>query len=77
MQIFYLVIILLIIKEGLKNLNFINNNFIPLYLIIISFLINIIFYGISSKTLFESLVSVSFVSLLTEIYKNIMDNFRN
>ena len=74
MQIFYLTIILLIIKEGLKNLEFINNKFILLYLIIISFLINFIFYGISFETIFESIISVSFVVLLCEIY-NIFKGF--
>ena len=69
MQIFYLTIILLVIKEGLKNLEFINNELILLYLMIISFLINFIFYGISIKTIFESIISVSLVVLLCEFYR--------
>lgn len=69
MQIFYLTIILLIIKYGLKNLEFIEHKYILLYLIIISFLVNFIFYGISLSTIFESLVSVSFVVFIEEIYK--------
>jgi len=76
MQIFYLTIILLIIKEGLKNLEFVNNKFILLYLIIISLFINFIFYGISLKTIFESIVSVSFMVFLCEIYKIFKDVFR-
>jgi len=76
MQIFYLTIILLIIKEGLKNLEFVNNKFILLYLIIISLFINFIFYGISLKTIFESIVSVSFMVFLCEIYRIFRDNFR-
>ena len=69
MQIFYLTIILLIIKYGLKNLEFIEHKYILLYLIIISFLVNFIFYGISLPTIFESIVSVSFVVFIEEIYK--------
>lgn len=76
MQIFYLTIILLIIKEGLKNLEFINNKFILLYLTLISLIINFIFYGISLKTIFESIISVSFVLFLEEIYRIIRDIFR-
>lgn len=76
MQIFYLTIILLIIKEGLKNLEFINNKFILLYLIIIGLLINFIFYGISLKTIFESLISVSFTVFIKEIYDIFKDIFR-
>ena len=76
MQIFYLTIILLVIKEGLKNLEFIDSEFILLYLIVISLLINFIFYGISLSTIFESIISVSFVVLLEEIYKIIKDIFR-
>lgn len=76
MQLFYLTVILLIIKEGLKNLEFINNKFILLYLMIISLLINFIFYGISFETMFESIVSVSFVILLCEIYNIFKGIFR-
>lgn len=75
MQIFYLTIILLVIKEGLKNLEFINNKFILLYLIVISLLINFIFYGISLTTIFESIISVSFTILLQEIYEMVKDIF--
>lgn len=76
MQIFYLTIILLVIKEGLKNLEFVNNKFIILYLIVISLLINFIFYGISLSTIFESIISVSFVVFIQEIYIIIKDIFR-
>jgi len=76
MQIFYLTIILLVIKEGLKNLEFINNELILLYLMIISFFINFIFYGISIKTIFESIISVSLVVLLCEIYRILKGIFR-
>mgnify|MGYP003298730077 CR=1 FL=1 len=73
-QILYLTIILLVIKEGLKNLEFINNRYIIFYLIIISLLINFIFYGISIKTFIEALISVSFVTLICEIYRTIKYN---
>lgn len=76
MQMFYLTVILLVIKEGLKNLEFVNDKFILLYLIVISLLINFIFYGISLSTVFESIISVSFVTLIHEIYKIIKDIFR-
>ena len=76
MQIFYLIIILLVIKEGLKNLEYIDNRFILFYLMIISFLINFIFYGISLKTIFESIISVSFTVLLQEIYNILKEFFR-
>ena len=76
MQIFYLTIILLVIEEGLKNLEFVNNKFILLYLLVISLLINFIFYGISLSTIFESIISVSFVVFIHEIYIIIKDIFR-
>ena len=38
-------------------------------LIIISFLVNFIFYGISLSTVFESIISVSFVVFIEEIYE--------
>ena len=69
MQIFYLTIILLIIKDGLKHLEYINNKFITIYLIVISLLVNFIFYGVSLGTIFESIVSVSFVTLICDIYE--------
>ena len=70
-QILYLMVILFVIKEGLKNLEFINNKFIIFFLMGISIVINFIFYGISIKTLFESLISVSFVSLVCDMYSAI------
>ena len=76
MQIFYLTVILLVIKEGLKNLEFVNNKFVIVYLIVISLLVNFIFYGISLKTIFESIISVSFTVLIEEIYKIFKDIFR-
>ena len=76
MQIFYLTIILLVIKVGLKILEFIDSELILLYLMIISFLINFIFYGISIKTIFESIISVSLVVLLCEFYRIFKGIFR-
>ena len=47
MQLFYLVVILIIMKEALKKMNYINNKYILIYLFIISLLLNIIFHGLS------------------------------
>ena len=75
MELFYLTIMLLVISYGIKNLEFIDNRFILLYLLIISVLVNYIFNGISICTLFESIVSVSFAVLIQEIYKIIKKIF--
>ena len=74
-ELFYLTIMLLVISYGIKNLEFIDNRFILLYLLIISVLVNFIFNGISTCTLFESIVSVSLVVLIQEIYKKIKKIF--
>lgn len=75
MELFYLTIMLLVISYGIKNLEFIDNRFILFYLLIISALVNFIFNGISFCTLFESVVSVSLVLLIREIYKIIKKIF--
>ena len=75
MELFYLTIMLLVISYGIKNLEFIDNRFILFYLLIISALINFIFNGISFCTFFESIVSVSLVLLIREIYKMIKKIF--
>lgn len=75
MELFYLTIMLLVISYGIKNLEFIDNRFILFYLLIISTLVNFIFKGISICTLFESVVSVSLVLLIREIYKIIKKIF--
>lgn len=69
MELFYLTIMLLVISYGIKNLEFIDNKFILFYLLTISILVNFIFNGISFCTLFESIVSVSLVLLVRDIYK--------
>lgn len=69
MQLFYLTVILFIIKVSIKNIEVIDNKYSYIYLMIISLLLNIIFYGVSVVTIFESFISVSFVSLIMEIYK--------
>ena len=63
-------------KITASNLEFIDNKFILLCLIIISLLINFIFYGISLETIFESIISVSFVVFINEIYNNFKHIFR-
>lgn len=75
MELFYLTIMLLVISYGIKNLEFIDNRFILFYLLIISALVNFIFKGISICTLFESIVAVSLVLLIREIYKIIKKVF--
>ena len=68
MQLFYLTVILLIIKWGILNMEYLDNKYVYVYLLLISLLLNFIFYGISIATIFESLISVSFVSLIGEVY---------
>ena len=75
MELFYLTIMLLVISYGIKNLEFIDNRFILLYLLIISVLVNFIFICISICTLLESIVSVSLAVLIREIYKMIKKIF--
>lgn len=75
MELFYLTIMLLVISYGINNLEFIDNRFILLYLLLISVLVNFIFNGISICTLFESVVSVSLAVLIREIYKMIKKIF--
>ena len=75
MELFYLTIMLLVISYGIKNIEFIDNRFILFYLLLISVLVNFIFNGISTCTLFESIVSVSLVVLIREIYKMIKKIF--
>lgn len=70
-EIFYLAVILIIIGEGLKTFEFINNKLLLLYLIIISLGLNFIFYGISYQTLFESLVSITLATFIYDIIKTI------
>ena len=71
-ELFYLVVILIILNEAFKKIVYMNNNYILFYLLVISLLLNFIFHGLSIGTFFESLVSVSFLTL---IYK-ILDIFK-
>ena len=68
---FYLAIVLLIIGEGLKGLEFIKKNMIIWILMIISICINFIFRGIGVNALFEAIISVSLSTFLYDIIKNI------
>ncbi|MBQ1812727.1 MAG: hypothetical protein II119_02120 [Bacilli bacterium] len=73
MQLIYLSIIMLIIGEALKKIDFINKKLIILYLFVISLLLNFIFHGISVQTLFESIISVS----LSVLYYDVIRLIRN
>ena len=77
-QLFYLIGLLFVLYEGLKGLEYVNNKYILLYLLVISIGINFIFYGISIKTLFVGVTAMlstidtmllSFVVLIKEICK--------
>ena len=68
-QLFYLIGLLFALYEGLKGLEYVNNKYILLYLLVISIGINFIFYGISIKTLFVGVTALSFVVLIKEICK--------
>ena len=68
---FYLAIVLLIIGEGLKGLEFIKKNMIIWILMIISICINFIFREIGVNALFEAIISVSLSTFLYDIIKNI------
>lgn len=69
MQLFYLICLLFVLYEGLKGLEYVNNKYILLYLLVISIGINFIFYGISINTLFISITALSQVVLIKEIFK--------
>lgn len=66
-------VMLLVIRRGIRNLDFIDTRFDILYLIVISILINFIFYGVSIMTLFGSFISVSFAVLINEVYKAVKE----
>lgn len=68
-QLFYLIGLLFVLYEGLKGLEYVNNKHILLYLLVISIGINFIFYGISIKTLFISIIALSLVVFIKEICK--------
>ena len=59
-QTIYLSIILLVMGEGLKNLEFIRKNMVIWLLLIISVIVNFIFYGININTFLESIIATSF-----------------
>ena len=67
MQLFYLIVILIIIREAFRSMEYINNRYVLLYLFIISLLLNFIFHGISLSSLFESIISISLLILIYEI----------
>lgn len=69
MQTLYLAIILLVIGQGLKGLEFVKKEMIIWLLAIISISINFIFYGISITTLIEALIATSISVFLYDLIK--------
>lgn len=67
-QTIYLAIILIVMGEGLKSLPFIKKWMIIWILMIISVLINFIFYGIKFDTLFEALIATSIATFGYDAY---------
>ena len=63
-QTIYLSIILLVMGEGLKNLEFIRKNMVIWLLLIISVIVNFIFYGININTFLESIIATSLATFL-------------
>ena len=61
-QTIYLSIILLVMGEGLKNLEFIRKNMVIWLLLIISVIVNFIFYGININTFLESAKGIPWLS---------------
>mgnify|MGYP001037572650 FL=1 len=50
--------------EGLKNLEFIRKNMVIWLLLIISVIVNFIFYGININTFLESIIATSLATFL-------------
>lgn len=77
MQTIYLSIILLVMGEGLKNLEFIRKNMVIWLLLIISVIVNFIFYGININTFLESIIATSLATFLYDCIKNIRNSIKN
>ena len=58
--------------EGLKNLEFIRKNMVIWLLLIISVIVNFIFYGININTFLESIIA-----FLYDCIKNIRNSIKN
>ena len=76
-QTIYLSIILLVMGEGLKNLEFIRKNMVIWLLLIISVIVNFIFYGININTFLESIIATSLATFLYDCIKNIRNSIKN
>lgn len=68
-QTIYLAIVLLVIGEGLKGLDFIKKKTIIWLLLLISVIINFIFYGISIYTFIESIIATSLATFIYDLIK--------
>lgn len=77
MQTIYLSIILLVMGEGLKNLEFVRKNMVIWLLLIISVIVNFIFYGININTFLESIIATSLATFLYDCIKNIRNSIKN
>ena len=76
-QTIYLSIILLVMGEGLKNLEFIRKNMVIWLLLIISVIVNFIFYGMNINTFLESIIATSLATCLYDCIKNIRNSIKN
>ena len=63
--------------EGLKNLEFIRKNMVTWLLLIISVIVNFIFYGININTFLESIIATSLATFLYDCIKNIRNSIKN
>ena len=63
--------------EGLKNLEFIRKNMVIWLLLIISVIVNFIFYGININTFLESIIATSLATFLYDCIKNIRNSIKN
>ena len=68
-QTLYLAVILLVIMEGLKSLSFVSKWMVVWFNLIISILINFIFYGISMSTFLEAFIASSIATYVYDIIK--------
>ena len=63
--------------EGLKSLEFIRKNMVIWLLLIISVIVNFIFYGININTFLESIIATSLATFLYDCIKNIRNSIKN
>lgn len=65
----YLSMVLLIMGEGLKGLQFVNRRHVIWLLLIISILVNFIFRGFSVNSFFEAFIATSIAVFIYNIIK--------